>query len=189
MNNKQKIIIAITGASGAIYAQNILSKISKLSEFIEECAVMFSKNGKDVWEYEIGKLPDFNNNSIFRIVDNDNMFDAVASGSSYYNSMLIIPCSMGTIGRIASGISNELISRSADVMLKEKRNLIVVPRECPYSNIHIKNIQTLIDSGATIMPASPFFYHKPKTIDDLINPFIERIIEKLNLPSKPYIWK
>lgn len=186
--SKLKIILAVTGASGSIYARAFLDRISQMQEIIEECALIFTTNGNAVWEYELGSVPDYQNIPHIRIADNSNMFDAVASGSAGYQSMTILPCSMGTLGRIASGVSNDLISRSADVILKEKRQLILVPRETPYNAIHLQNMLTLDRAGAFVMPASPFFYHKPKNIDDLIQPFIERILEKTGVDAKPFRW-
>lgn len=125
---KKKIIIAVTGASGSLYAQIAIERLVQLHEQIEECAVLFSENAVRVWKYEIGEIPDLTTKSFFRLIANDNMFDAVASGSAGYDSMIVIPCSMGTLGRIACGVSDNLIARAADVMLKEKRTLILVSR-------------------------------------------------------------
>jgi flavin prenyltransferase len=183
-----KIILAITGASGSIYAQLILEKIALLNNLIEECTVIFSNNGKDVWKYETGESPDFHSMKNIRVVENQSMFDAVASGSSMYRSMIIAPCSMGTIGKIASGTSDNLIIRAADVMLKEKKPLILVPRESPYNSIHLQNMLTLDRAGAYIMPASPFFYHRPQTINQLLNPYIERILDKAGIESTLFRW-
>ncbi len=188
MKNPTKIILAITGASGAIYAKYFIKRISDKQEEVSECTVIFSKNGKDVWKYELDEIFNPENNKNIRVVDNSNMFDAVSSGSAGYNSMIILPCSMGTLGRISSGCSDTLISRAADVMLKEKRKLILVTREAPYNYIHLKNMLTVVRAGGIIFPASPFFYHKPQNIEQLIAPFIERILEKADLEHQSYKW-
>ncbi len=183
-----KIIVAVTGASGSVYAEYLLDKISRLNNSVKECVLIFSENGLKVWKYELEKDPNFADISHIREVDNNSIFDAAASGSAGYQSMIIIPCSMGTMGRIASGTSSDLITRAADVMLKEKRTLILVPRESPYNSIHLQNMLTLDRAGAQIIPASPFFYHKPQRLEDLIVPFIERIIEKTGLEANPFKW-
>lgn len=186
MNNK-KIIVAVTGASGSLYARILLEKIS-ISDEITECALIFSDNGKEVWKFETETEPQFGNIKKIRLVENSDMFDAVASGSSNYDAMIVIPCSMGTLGRIASGISSELILRAADVMLKEKKTLILIPREAPYNSVHLENMLKLDRAGAFIIPASPFYYHKPATIHELISPFIERILEKSGISAHPFRW-
>ncbi len=186
--NSKNIIVAVTGASGSVYAQIMLDKIKKTDE-IRDCAVIFSETGKKVWQYETETTPSSVNSKKFRIVENSNLFDSVSSGSSNYDAMIIIPCSMGTLGRIASGISTDLITRAADVMLKEKHPLILVPREAPFNSVHLENMLKLNREGAFIIPASPFFYHKPKTINELISPFIERILEKTGISANPFRWK
>lgn len=183
-----KIILAVTGASGSVYAKFFLEKVSLLKDSVEECVLIFSENGLKVLKFELGKDTDFNRFSNIRCVENHEIFDAVASGSAGYQSMVIMPCSMGTLGRIASGTSSDLISRAADVMLKEKRTLIVVPREAPYNSIHLQNMLSLDRAGAHIIPASPFFYHKPQSLDELLLPFVERVMEKAGLESHPFEW-
>jgi 4-hydroxy-3-polyprenylbenzoate decarboxylase len=187
MNNKKKIIVAVTGASGSVFAQILLERISTIDE-ITECALIFSDKGREVWKFETENDPQFGNIKKIRLVENSDMFDAVASGSSNIDAMIIIPCSMGTLGRIASGISSELILRAADVMLKEKKPLILVPREAPYNSVHLENMLKLDRAGAFIMPASPFYYHKPSTIFELISPFVERILEKSGISAQPFRW-
>ncbi len=186
--SRKKLIIAVTGASGSVYASRLIERVSSLEQHIEECVLIFSENGKQVWKYELDTEPLFEQNSVFRVANVSNMFDAVASGSAGYDTMIVIPCSMGTLARIACGISDNLICRAADVILKEKRSLILVPREAPLSSIHLKNMSTLDSAGAVIFPASPFFYHKPKDIDSVIDSFVERIAEKIGLPSETFRW-
>jgi len=182
-----KIILAITGASGSIYAETFIKKVAHLSD-VQECVILYTQNGKAVWEYELKSLPNFEHIPNVRMGDNSNMFDACASGSAAYDSMVILPCSMGTLGRIASGVSGDLITRAADVMLKEKRPLILVPREAPLSAIHLNNMLTLNNAGALIMPASPFFYHKPESIEELTDAFVERVMDKTGLSNAMFRW-
>lgn len=185
MGNK-KIIIAITGASGSVYAKQLLLRLVSFSN-APEIAVVFSENGRKVWHYELGEeLPDLR---ALKQFDCNDMFAPVASGSANYHTMVIIPCSMGTIGRIASGTSDNLIIRAADVMLKEKRQLIIVPRESPYNLIHIRNMETLLLAGAQIIPASPSFYSHPKTIEQVISTIVDRVLSRLGYSDNLYEWE
>lgn len=180
-----KIIIAITGASGSIYAKQLINKL-QLQENAPDIALIFSDNGKKVWDYELNN--EKIDNKKIPIFSSNNFFAPPASGSSNYDAMIIIPCSMGTMGRIANGTSDNLIIRAADVMLKEKRKLIIVPRESPYNLIHIRNMETLLLAGAEILPASPSFYSKPQTLEELVNTIIERILSSLNYNNGNYKW-
>ncbi len=184
MKNK-KIIIAITGASGSIYAKQLINKLQLLKN-APDIALIFSENGKKVWDYELNneKIDETNITAFLA----NNFFAPVASGSSDYDIMVIIPCSMGTMGRIANGTSDNLIIRAADVMLKEKRKLVIVPRESPYNLIHIRNMETLLLAGAEIIPASPSFYSKPKNIEELVNTIVERILSSLDYSNDTYKW-
>ena len=182
----RKIIVAITGASGSIYALNLLEKFSTLKDPPEEIAILFSDTAREIWKHETGgeyviKPP-------AKEYDNNNYFAPFASGSSHYDTMIICPASMGTLGRIANGTSDDLIARAADVILKEKRKLIIVPREAPYNLIHIKNMETLTLAGAIICPASPSFYSKPETIDELIMTIVDRIITLAGFEPDSYRW-
>jgi 4-hydroxy-3-polyprenylbenzoate decarboxylase len=182
----RKIIVAITGASGSIYALRLLEKISALNDPPSEIAVIFSDTAREIWKHETGakyviKPP-------AKEYDNNNYFAPFASGSSTYDTMIICPASMGTLGRIANGTSDDLIARAADVMLKEKRRLILVPREAPYNLIHIKNMETLTLAGAIICPASPSFYSKPETIEELVMTIVDRIINLAGFETDSYRW-
>ncbi len=155
MENKLKIAVAITGASGSIYARVLLDKLKNLSAQCEEVSLVMSDNAKDVWLHELGnsdyeKYP-------FKIYGKNDFYAPFASGSARYNALIICPCSMGTLARIATGISNDLITRAADVMLKERRKLILVTRDTPLSLIHINNMKTVTESGAIVCPATPSF--------------------------------
>jgi len=172
--NTKKLIIAVTGASGAIYAQLLLEKTNQLKQQLESCALVLSDNGRKVWQYELGSesYTDFS----FDIYKNDDMFSPIASGSAAYDTMIICPCSMGTMGRIATGISDNLIVRAADVMLKERKKLILVTREMPLNLIHINNMKALTEAGAIICPASPSFYHLNKNTNEILMTVIDKIL-------------
>lgn len=158
-----KIIVAITGASGAIYARQCLENLIA-HPAVERVALILSDNAEDVLRAEGVTLPESERVERF---SNGDMWASVASGSARWDAMIIIPASMGTVGRIASGISRTLIERAADVMLKERRRLVVVVRESPYSLIHLRNMTTLTEAGAIILPASPSFYFNPATVEEL----------------------
>ncbi len=184
--SKRKIILAVTGASGSIYAEKLLESLKGLKNPPKEIAVVFSDNAKLIWEYEIGtKFKAIRPAKEFK---NNNFFMPFASGSSDYDTMIICPASIGITGRIASGTSDDLIARAADVMLKERRKLIIVPRETPYNLIHIRNMEILTLAGAIICPASPSFYRKPESIDDLVMTVVERIITLAGFEADTYRW-
>jgi 4-hydroxy-3-polyprenylbenzoate decarboxylase len=182
----RKIIIAITGASGSVYAKLLINRIKDLIGGNDKVVLIFSNNAKAVWEYELGKT-DFNSFP-FEIIDNKDFFSGPASGSAGYDTMIICPASMGTAGRIANGISNDLITRAADVVLKEKRNLILVPRETPFNLIHLRNLTTLAEAGATIIPASPSFYSKPESIDDAVNTVVDKVLTLSGFNNDGFVW-
>ena len=181
-----KIILAITGASGSIYALKLLEKLSALKPTPSVIAVVFSDTAKEIWEYETGQK--FVPQPPAKVFENDNFYSPFASGSSTYDTMIICPASMGIMGRIASGVSDDLISRAADVMLKERRRLILVPRETPYNLIHIRNMETLTLAGAIVCPATPSFYSRPQTIEDLVMTVVNRIISLAGFESDSYRW-
>ena len=158
-----KIIVAITGASGAIYARQCLENLIA-HPAVERVALILSDNAEDVLRAEGVTLPASERVERF---SNSDMWASVASGSARWDAMIVVPASMGTVGRIASGISRTLIERAADVMLKERRRLVVVVRESPYSLIHLRNMTTLTEAGAIILPASPSFYFNPSTVEEL----------------------
>ena len=185
-NQKRKIVLAITGASGSIYAKKLLERLHGLEAPLKEVAVIFSETGREIWESEIGS--EFHNEGSAKEYDNSKFNAPFASGSSKYDTMIICPASMGTTGRIANGTSDDLIARTADVMLKERRRLIIIPREAPYSLIHINNMKLLTLAGAIICPASPSFYSAPKTIDDLVMTVVDRIIDLAGFDSNGFRW-
>jgi 4-hydroxy-3-polyprenylbenzoate decarboxylase len=148
--------------------------------------VVFSDNAKEIWKYELGEK--YNPTAPAKEYDNNSFFVPFASGSSDYDTMIICPASMGMIGRIANGTSEDLIARAADVILKEKRKLILVPRETPYNLIHIRNMETLILAGAIICPATPSFYNRPQTIDDLVLTVVERVLSLTGFGTDTHRW-
>jgi 4-hydroxy-3-polyprenylbenzoate decarboxylase len=190
MNNiiskNRKIVLAVTGASGSIYALKLLEKLQHLKSPPEEIAVIFSDTAKEIWKSETGS--EFSLQAPAKEYPNNSFYAPFASGSSQYDTMIICPASMGTAGRIANGTSDDLIARTADVMLKERRRLIIVPRESPYSLIHINNMKTLTLAGAVICPASPSFYSNPETIDDLVMTVVNRIIDLAGFENNSYRW-
>lgn len=179
-----KIIVAITGASGGVYARLTLEQLLRAEE-VEQIALIVSPTADEVMRHEGVTLPE--GEKIVRY-DNDDMFAAVASGSAGYDAMVVVPASMGSVGRIAAGVSLSLIERSADVMLKERRRLIVVVREAPYSLIHLRNMTTLTEAGAIILPASPSFYSHPQTLEEAAMTIVERIISHLGAKLPHYKW-
>jgi 4-hydroxy-3-polyprenylbenzoate decarboxylase len=184
--NKHKIVLAITGASGAIYAKVLLQKLQQLQDQIETVGIVMSDNAKDVWKFELGNT-DYENHP-FTIYNKTDFFAPFASGSAKYNTMIICPCSMGTLARIASGISNDLTTRAADVVLKERRKLILVTRDTPLSLIHINNMKAITEAGGIICPASPSFYSKPKTFEDLASTVIDRVLDLAGLEQESFRW-
>lgn len=181
---KRKIVIAITGASGAIYAELLLKFLAQQNNL--EVGVIMSDNAKTVWQHELNN----ENYSQFPFIFyHKNDFNApFASGSAKYDTMIVIPCSMGTLGRIANGISNDLLTRAADVILKERRKLVLVAREMPYNLIHINNMKTVTEAGGIICPATPSFYSQPTTIEAVAKTVVDRVIDLIGLDSKSYRW-
>lgn len=183
---KKKVIIAITGASGSVYAKVLLDYLQKLQEQTNAVGVVMSDNAKEVWKFELGNT-DYTNYNFDFYQKND--FNApFASGSAKYDTMIIVPCSMGTLGRVAGGISNDLISRAADVVLKERRKLIAVVRDTPFSLIHINNMKTVTEAGGIICPANPSFYSLPKTIEEVAATVVTRVLDLAGFDLETYRW-
>ncbi len=183
---KRKIIVAITGASGSIYAKLLLDKLNQLTDQIEKVGVVMSKNAKDVWLWELENKG--YENYTFDFYEKNNFMAPFASGSAKYDTMIIIPCSMGTMGRIANGFSDDLITRSADVILKERRRLILVARDTPLNLIHINNMKAVTEAGAIVCPAVPSYYSKPKTIEEVASTVVDRVIDLAGLNQDSYRW-
>ena len=180
-----KIIVAITAASGAIYARQLLECLIASAQ-VEQITLIHSTNAEAVAQVEGVTLPE--SSKIIRYA-NDNLFASVASGSAEWDAMVIVPSSVGTMSRVATGVSQTLIERAADVMLKERRRLILVVRETPLSLIHLRNMVTLTEAGAIVLPASPSFYSNPKTIEEACNTVTERILSLLGITSQRYHWE
>lgn len=172
MTKNRKFIVAVTGASGSIYARLTVAALLS-DESIGEIAIILTDTAREVMEYEKEAIQ--LNDTRITFYDIDDLFAPTASGSSNYEAMIVVPCSTGTMGRISSGICSDLLSRSADVMLKERRKLILALRESPLSLIHLNNMTTLTQAGAVIMPLSPAFYPHPKTIEELCGEFARRL--------------
>ncbi|MBD1392216.1 UbiX family flavin prenyltransferase [Mucilaginibacter glaciei] len=183
---KRKIIVAVTGASGSIYAKLLLDKLVQLQGQLTEVAIVMSDNAKQVWEFE---LDDASHGSYpFKTYAKNDFMAPFASGSARFDTMVIVPCSMGAMGRIASGVSDDLISRAADVILKERRKLILVARDTPLSLIHLNNMKTITEAGGIICPAIPSYYSKPKTIEELAMTVVNRVIDLIGLENESYRW-
>ena len=182
----KKVVVGVTGASGSVYAKVLFDRLIELQSQVAEVGVVFSKNARDVWILELGnsdfeKLP-------FKVYDSNDFMAPFASGSAKYETMIICPCSMGTMARIASGVSNDLMTRAADVILKERRKLILVPRDTPYSLIHINNMKTITEAGGIIAPASPSFYSRPADLEALAKTVVDRVLDLAGFDLNSYRW-
>jgi len=182
----RKIIVAITGASGAIYAKVLLDSLLRISDQWEKVGVLMSVNACQVWEEELMNqdykhLP-------FTFYDKTDFNAPFASGSARYDTMIVIPCSMGTLSRIATGISNDLLTRAADVILKERRKLILVTRDTPLSLIHIRNMLAVTEAGGIVCPASPSFYSRPDNFEALAATVVDRVLDLAGFDKPTYRW-
>ena len=185
-HSMRKVVVAVTGASGSIYADLLIRKMKLMREQWSELSIILTDNAKDVWSTELGN-EDFSTLGLPVYSKND--FSApFASGSGQYDTMIIVPCSMGTLGRIASGISNDLITRAADVVLKERRKLICVARETPYNLIHIKNMEAITLAGGIVCPATPSFYSKPDTVEAVAMTVVDRVLDLAGFNIQTYRW-
>ena len=179
--NPLKLVVAIGGASGAPYARRLLDVLSTMDRDVVQPQVVFSTAAKQVWATEIGTPP---RELPFPVWDGRDFNAPFASGSAGFGAMVIIPCSMGGLARIAHGLSEDLIARAADVMLKERRKLILVARDTPLSLIHLENMAQVTRAGALVMPAAPSFYGRPLTIQDLLDTVVGRVLDHLGLPRR-----
>jgi len=173
----KRFVLCITGASGVCYARRLFDCLRSNAEL----HVIVSERGAELLNLELGLKVSYFAGENVTVYKNSRINTSLASGSFLIDAMIIVPASMGTIGRIASGVSVTLIERVADVTLKEKRKLIVVPRETPFSTIHLKNLLALDQAGALIMPASPGFYQGQKSMDDLIDFMVARIMDQIGM--------
>ncbi len=183
---KRKIVIAITGASGSIYPSQMIEKLLKIKNQWQELAVLLTDNAMEVWKVEM--QTSFEQQEGITYYHKNDFSAPFASGSGQFDTMIIAPCSMGTLGRIAQGISNDLITRAADVVLKERRKLICVARETPYNLIQIQNMEKLTLAGGIICPATPSFYSIPKTVDELAATVTDRVLDLAGFDIKSFRW-
>ena len=182
----QNIVVAVTGASGAVYAKLLLDKLAGLKGQWVNVGVIFTENARQVWKTELED--DTYSTLSFPVYETQDFSAPFASGSGKYDTMIIIPCSMGTIGRIASGVSNDLITRAADVILKERRKLICVARETPYNLIHLKNMETITLAGGIICPATPSFYSRPDSVEAVAMTVVDRVLDLAGFDISTYRW-
>jgi 4-hydroxy-3-polyprenylbenzoate decarboxylase len=181
-----KIVVAITGASGSIYAKVILDKLISLKDQWNNLSVIMTTNAHEVWKTEL-ENEEYKNYPV-TFYNQQDFFAPFASGSGQFNIMIIIPCSMGTLGRIATGLSNDLITRAADVILKERRKLICVIRDTPYNLVHIRNMETVTLAGGIICPATPSFYSKPASIEAVAATVTDRVLDLAGLNVNSFRW-
>lgn len=182
-----KIVVAITGSSGAVYAKVLLDRLLTLQNQWEKVGVVLSDNARINWELEIGAA-DFSAYAPFDFYGKNDFNAPFASGSAKYQAMIVCPCSMGSLARIASGISNDLVTRAADVMLKERRRLILVTRETPLSLIHINNMKTVTEAGGIICPATPSFYANPVGTEAIAATVVDRVLDLAGFELQTFRW-
>lgn len=187
----RKIVVAVGGSSGSIYAKVLFDRLQKLNDQIESVGVVMSKNAQFNWSYELedeSYQQYFADNPKFTLYDKMDFMAPFASGSAKYDTMIVCPCSMGLMARIATGVSNDLTTRAADVIFKERRKLILVIRDTPYSLIHINNMKTVTEAGGIICPASPSFYSRPKDFEALAATVVDRVIDLAGFDLESYRW-
>ncbi|MDR2813741.1 MAG: UbiX family flavin prenyltransferase [Prevotellaceae bacterium] len=186
---KKNIVVAVTGASGALYAKLLLETLCALRGQVGEVAVVFSDSGRDVFRHELGcNADDLLAALPVKAYDSRSFYAPFASGSSRFESMLVAPCSMGTLARIAAGAADNLVCRAADVMLKERRRLVLVVRETPYSLIHLRNMVAVTEAGGVICPASPAFYSCPQSIQNLAMTVVNRALTLAGVEVEAFRW-
>jgi len=183
----RKIAVGIGGSSGSIYAKVLLDKLNILQSQWSAVGVVMTDNAKFNWKLELENEA-YEAYKDFDFYGKMDFMAPIASGSAKYDTLILCPCSMGLMGRIASGISNDLITRAADVVLKERRRLILVIRDTPYSLIHINNMKLITEAGGIICPASPSFYSKPKTFEELASTVVDRVLDLAGFDIDTYRW-
>jgi len=186
MKKSRKLILAITGASGAIYAKVLLDKLQANRDQFEKLGVVMSDNAREVWQYELGNRDYLQ--YPFDFYDKNDFFAPFASGSAQYDTMIVCPCSMGTLARIAQGTSSDLTTRAADVILKERRKLILVARETPLNLIHLRNMTAITEAGGIICPATPSFYSLPADFTALAATVVDRVLSLADIHTDSYQW-
>jgi 4-hydroxy-3-polyprenylbenzoate decarboxylase len=186
VGNSRNIVVAITGASGSVYARQLVNKLLLMKDQWSHLGIVMTDNAREVWKTELADAS-YEQYAPY-LVSNKDFSAPFASGSGNYQTMIIIPCSMGTIGRIASGTSADLITRAADVVLKERRKLICVVRETPYHLIHIRNMETITLAGGIICPATPSFYSLPKSIEEVAATVVDRVLDLAGFDIQTFRW-
>ena len=171
----RNLVVAVGGSSGSLYAKVLFDRLRAISAAWENVGVVITENGKYNWRYELGD--DGWDQYPFAYYGQRDFTAPFASGSARYDTMIVCPCSMGLMARIAAGISNDLITRAADVILKERRRLIVVPREAPYSLIHLKNMVAITEAGGVVCPAVPSFYSGANTPEEIVGTIVDRVLD------------
>jgi 4-hydroxy-3-polyprenylbenzoate decarboxylase len=186
----RRFVVALTGASGSVYGLRLVSELLSAGERVD---LILTSSGRQVLRHETGldwstdikeqrhQVQEYFASIAVDCVAIDDFWSGVASGSAAADAMVVIPCSMGTVGRIAAGLSGNLLERAADVMLKERRSLVLVPRETPFNTIHLENLLRLSRAGAVVLPAMPGFYHGPKTMADLVDFVVGKVLDQLNV--------
>lgn len=182
----RKIVLAVAGSSGSIYAKVLFDRLLQIQAQWTKVGIVMSKNAKLNWQLELGN--DSYGEYPFDYYEKDNFAAPFASGSAKYDTMIVCPCSMGTLGRIANGISDDLLTRAADVVLKERRRLILVPRETPFSLIHLRNMTTITEAGGIICPAIPSFYGGANDLETIAATVIDRVIDLAGFNLETYRW-
>jgi 4-hydroxy-3-polyprenylbenzoate decarboxylase len=182
----KRVVVCVTGASGSIYASSLLESLLNLKDQWSELAMVMTVNAKEVWQTEL-ENENWKNYPV-KFYSTTDFSAPFASGSGQYDTQIIIPCSMGTLGRIATGVSSDLITRAADVILKERRKLICVVRDTPYNLIHIRNMETVTLAGGIICPATPSFYSKPATIQAVAATVTDRVLDLAGFDISTYRW-
>jgi 4-hydroxy-3-polyprenylbenzoate decarboxylase len=186
MAGMKKVVVAVTGSSGALYAKLLLDKLVALQDQCAAVGVVLSDNARLNWELEIGPV----DLSVypFNFYEKNDFFAPFASGSAKYDTVIVCPCSMGMLARIATGTSNDLVTRAADVALKERRKLILVTRDTPLSLIHINNMKVVTEAGGIVCPASPSFYSQPADLEALLATVVDRVLDLAGFDLKSYRW-
>jgi len=182
----KNVVLAVTGASGAIYARRFLERTSSLPDVAVH--LLMTDTAREIWQHELGEGAVA---GTFSLLDNRRFDSPFCSGSAAADAMVVMPCSMGAMARIAAGTADDAVARIADVQLKERRPLILVPRETPLSLIHLRNMVALTEAGAIIAPAAPGFYTRPDSLDTLVDAFVARILQLSGLApmDETYRWK
>jgi len=176
-----KIVVGVGGASGAPYAKRLLDFLAREGPAAGVSVdLVFTSTGRQIWSHEIGSAPDYP----FRTWKNQDLTAPFASGSSQYDAMCIVPCSAAGLARVAYGVSTDLVGRAADVMLKERKRLVLLLRETPISLVHARAIAQVVEAGAFVMPAAPSFYSRPRTLDELVDTVVARVLDRVGIPNE-----